>query len=372
MRLDLLRRIYRLKVTLVALAALAVGISLLVLSRSVQVDGVAEWLRLLPLNELGGTLTAAGLFGIVWDYIDNKDKDAREDERIRRLLKESAPEFRDAVVRGFAVSADDLKRVATPELLDGIATNVLGLRLKDKDFASEVYADIRDQAIRAPERWYGVTVKIKVARPKETAATSSAYEVVVQWEYTTVPAHEVHRFACVSNRDEFQELVRDTPYTSTWFLTPRLGFDARNRESFELLLYAVDGEMKPIRRSERKSGQTYSVSLGAGPDRTGKPVRVSYLYRTITPDFGHLLHVDVDQPTRGFTVELDYSDTDISEVSVLDLVASRSAARVERLPADLPGKSLSVRLDGWIFPRTGFAFVWTLDREKALQPRGKR
>lgn len=371
MRLDLLRRIYRLKVTIVALASLAVGISLLVLSRFVQLEG-AEWLRLLPLSELGGTLTAAGLFGIVWDYIDNKDKDAREDERIRRLLKESAPAFRDAVVRGFSVNAEDLIRVATPELLDGIATNVLGLRLKDKDFAGEVYADIRDQAIRAPERWYDVTVRIKISRPPQDASLPSAYEVVVQWEYTTVPAYEVHRFACVSDRDEFQELVRDTPYTSTWFVTSRPGFDARRRESFELLQYSVDGEPKTIRRSERKSGQTYSVSIGASPDRTGKPVRVSYLYRTITPDFGHLLHVDVDQPTRGFSVELDYSDTDIAEVSVLDLVASRSAARVERLPADLPGKSLSVRLDGWIFPRTGFAFVWTLNRERARLQRGKR
>ncbi len=248
---------------------------------------------------------------------------------------------------------------------------MLGLRLKDRDFAREVYADIRDQAIRAPERWYDVTVKIKVSRPKAPHPSSTAYEVVVQWDYTTVPAHDVHRFACVSDRDEFQELVRDTPYTSTWFLTPRPGFDARSRASFEVLQYAIDGEPKTIRRSERKSGQTYSVNLGARPDWTGKPVRVSYLYRTVTPDFGHLLHVDVDQPTRGFSVELDYSDSDISEVSVLDLVASRSAARVERLQADLSSRSLTVRLDGWIFPRTGFAFVWTLDREK-VTPQGRK
>lgn len=49
-------------------------------------------------------------------------------------------------------SFDDLKRVANPELLDDIASNVMSLRLGDEQFAREIYRDIRDQAIHA-ERW---------------------------------------------------------------------------------------------------------------------------------------------------------------------------------------------------------------------------
>jgi len=43
-------------------------------------------------------------------------------ERIRSVLKELAPDLTDVVVKGFAVEPDDLKRVATPELLDDIAS----------------------------------------------------------------------------------------------------------------------------------------------------------------------------------------------------------------------------------------------------------
>ena len=46
--------------------------------------------------------------------------------------------MRDAVVEGFAIHPEDLKRVATPELLDDIAANVMALRLGDEQFAREV------------------------------------------------------------------------------------------------------------------------------------------------------------------------------------------------------------------------------------------
>lgn len=105
MRLDFLQRIYKLKVTIVALVSLGLGIALLVLSRHVPDTPALDWLALWPIGEIGGTLAAAGLFGIAWDYVDGKDKEAREDERIRRLLKESVPAFRDAVVEGLPSTA---------------------------------------------------------------------------------------------------------------------------------------------------------------------------------------------------------------------------------------------------------------------------
>jgi len=67
--------------------------------------------------------------------------------------------MRDAVIRGFAFDDEDLARVASSETLDDIIQNSLALRLGDKTFAEEVYQDIRDQAIRASERWLNAKVE---------------------------------------------------------------------------------------------------------------------------------------------------------------------------------------------------------------------
>lgn len=39
----------------------------------------------------------------------------------------------------------------------------MALRLGDAQFAREIYEDIREQAIRAVERWYDVEVRVRVS-----------------------------------------------------------------------------------------------------------------------------------------------------------------------------------------------------------------
>jgi hypothetical protein len=361
MREDFPERIYKLKATIVALVSFGFGIAFLILSRYVAETPSLWWLAFWPISEIGGTLTAAGLFGIAWEYVDGKDKEAREDERIRRLLRESAPAFRDAVVQGFTVSSDDLERVATPELLDGIAINVLALRLGDRQFASEIYTDIRDQAIGASERWYDVDVSIRLSSVAEIGVIGSPrFEVLVKWEYTVTPSHAVQKFACVSDKDEFRDLIADVPSTIPWLMPARPGFVANSVEAFELLEYRVDGKLQPIRRTTRKSGQTYSVNLGEDVIRAAEPVRVSYLYKTIADKSLHRMFFEMTQPTRGLSMKLDYTDTDIASMSVTDLITSAAGTQVSELPVQADARVLSVDISGWVLPRGGLAYVWTL------------
>ena len=248
----------RLKTTILGLIAFVAGTALLALARTVEGDSYWAWLTFWPLGEIGGILVGAGVLGIAWDYFDGRDRERRDDSRVRRLLKEAAPHFRDAVVKGFAVETEDLKRVATPEMLDSIAGNALGLRLNDSEFAREIYADLVDNVIRAPERWYDVDVRIRLSSVDERSTVGAPrFAVTVTWEYTVVPNSATARFVCTSDREEFHDLLSEVPATSTWFVTPRPGFDAAERTSFELLQYSVDGEELPIRRSARKSSQTY-------------------------------------------------------------------------------------------------------------------
>ena len=271
--------------------------------------------------------------------------------------------MRDAVVEGFAIHPEDLKRVATPELLDDIAANVMALRLGDEQFAREIYRDIRDQAIRAAERWYDVAVRVRLSTAVErSTAGTPLLDVTVEWEYTTVPSSATRRFACVSDQDEYNELRQDVPATSTWFMAPRPGMDARSQEAYELLELTVDGRPQPIRRSTRATGQTYSVDLDEDA-RSGKPVRIRQVFRTITPQWSHRLYFAVAQPTRGWSLRLDYTDTTIAEVQVSDTMATTPASSIIHSPEAVPGKEITVETSSWLLPQSGVAFTWATNDE---------
>jgi len=127
-----------------------------------------------------------------------------------------------------------LDQVATPELLDQIAGNVLALRLRDRAFAEEVYADVRGQALRAPQRWHDVDVQIVLSPAGERNAFGVTLLIVTaRWECTFIPSHATQRFACVPDKDEFRELVPDIPATATWFMTPPSELDASAQESVD-------------------------------------------------------------------------------------------------------------------------------------------
>ena len=360
-----LHRLRRLKAALLAVSFTLAGVLLMMLNAWIAPLqlGIWQWLHALPLGELGGTLFGAGLLSTFFEYTFRRDQEAHTLACFRQIIREEAPAMRDAVVEGFAIHPEDLKRVATPELLDDIAANVMALRLGDEQFAREIYRDIRDQAIRAAERWYDVAVRVRLSTAVErSTAGTPLFDVTVEWEYTTVPSSATRRFACVSDQDEYNELRQDVPATSTWFMAPRPGMDARRREAYELLELTVDGRPQPIRRNTRATGQTYSVDLDEEA-RSGKPVRIRQVFRTITPQWSHRLYFAVRQPTRGWSLRLDYTDTNIGDMRVNDTVATTPAARIVRSPEAVPGKVIALESAGWLMPPSGVAFTWTLDEE---------
>jgi hypothetical protein len=333
-----------------------------------------SWLRPLPWNEFGGILVGAGLLSVWLDHFFEREKDEIDELRLRRLLHEQAPAMRDAVLEAFAANEVDLARVATPQTLDQIITNSLALRLHDPQFASEIYTDIRDQAVGASERWHDATLSIKLspayAPPsmptnKKPFGAPTHFLVTVRWEYTTIPAHVERRFVCVSDRQEYVELANERGDTSAWYIKPAGGIDVSSREAFELLHFAVNGEPRPIRRATRRTGQIYTTSIGQQLLEAKEPVTITYTYSTLTTQAGHLLFFDIEQPTRNLRVDLDYSDCGIESVSALDLMPSVRPTRIERSPASLPEGVVRVDVDGWIFPRSGIAFVWTRQSEVA-------
>ena len=358
-------RLRKTKAAFLAAALTLAGVLLIMLNSWLSTLSLGDWswLHALPLGELGGTLFGAGLLGTLFEYSFRKDQEAATTRQFRQIIHDEAPAMRDAVIEGFAIRPEDLKRVANPELLDAIAANVMALRLGDEQFAREIYADIRDQAIRAVERWHDVEVRIRLSSALERSTVGTPlFDLTVEWEYTTVPAGPVRRFASTSDRAEYRELLLDVPATSPWFMQSRFGVDAASRGCYELLELTVDGRPQSFRRSARRTGQVYTVTLDEAA-MSGEEVRIRQTFRVVTPASGHRIYVELPQPARDVSLVLDYTNTDIATMTVTDMVSSSRSPHVSHAPAATNGRVIHVDAPGWLLPKTGFAFTWTLQSE---------
>ncbi|MEV6831187.1 hypothetical protein [Amycolatopsis sp. NPDC051102] len=361
---DLLHQLYRTKLRLAGLVTAIAGIGLLFAAQAVATTSTLSWLVAWPTNQLGTTLLSAGVIAVIFEYYARKESEALAAERFRAVIRQEAPAIRDAVLDSFAFDPTALKNIASPETLDRIAANALGLRLEDQALAQDVYADVRNQIIGAPERWHDVNVSVDLApwTAGPTTGRGSMFVATLRWEYRVTPANSTMRFACVSDLAEYRDLLRDQATTSAWYFGQSSGLDAASRDAFELVQLAVNGKERTIRRTQRQGAQLYTAGLGTTA-MSGEPVTVAYTYRVLVQRHGHLLYLDLPRPTKGLKVQFNYSEAGIRRVNTLDFIASSQQSRVEHSPEAVPARSVDIGFDGWIFPRSGVAFVWVLEEE---------
>ena len=364
--LPLYRRLLKTKAALLAVSFTLIGILLIMLNAWLATLSLGDWswLHHLPLDEVGGPLLGAGLVSTILDYSYRRDQ---EDIAIRRtqqaIIDLSPAKLWSVLCEGLARHPAELARLTTPKQLDDAAAAIMAQRLGDAQFAREIYADIRDQAIRVAERWYDVEARVRLSTAVErSTAGTPLLDVTVEWEYTTVPSGSERRFACVSDRAAYNALRGDIPTTSTWFMAPRPGMDARSQESYELLELTVDGRPQPIHRTVQEAGQTYRVQLDDAA-QSGESVRIRQMFRTSTPAWGHRLFFELPQPARNMSLAVDYTNTPIADIRVSDTVATFQPSQLVRTPKAAVGKVISLNARGWLLPKTGFAVTWTLEAE---------
>ena len=364
--LPLYRRLLKTKAALLAVSFTLIGILLIMLNAWLATLSLGDWswLHHLPLDEVGGPLLGAGLVSTVLDYSYRRDQEDIAIQRTQQAIIDLSPaKLWSVLCEGLARHPAELARLTTPERLDDAAAAIMAHRLGDEQFAREIYADIRDQAIRAAERWYDVEARVRLSTAVErSTAGTPLLDVTVEWEYTTVPSGSERRFACVSDRVAYNALRGDIPATSTWFMAPRPGMDARSQASYELLELTVDGRPQPIRRTVQEAGQTYRVQLDDAA-QSGEPVRIRQIFRTSTPAWGHRLFFELPQPARNMSLAVDYTNTPFADIRVSDTVATFQPSQLVRTPEAAVGKVVSLNARGWLLPKTGFAVTWTLEVE---------
>ena len=241
-------RLRKTKAAFLATALTLAGILLIMLNGWLSGLNLGDWswLHALPLGELGGTLFGAGLLGTLFEYSFRKDQEAATTRQFRQIIHDEAPAMRDAVIEGFRFDTEDLRRIATPKLLDELAVNSLGMRFGDAAFGREVYGDIKHQAITAEERWYDARVDATLGIPRvRSVAPNPFFDLLVRWEYTVVPKHRFRKFAVVSDRQRYDQMVAERGETSVWFRRPVPGLEVTDPAVFALEQFTINGKAIP-------------------------------------------------------------------------------------------------------------------------------
>ena len=248
--------------------------------------------------------------------------------------------------------------------MDELAVNSLGMRFGDTAFGREVYGDIKHQAITAEERWYDARVDATLGIPRvRSIAPNPFFDLLVRWEYTVVPKHRFRKFAVVSDRQRYDQMVAERGETSVWFKPSGTGLDVTDEASFALVEFSVNGSSVSIERTADTHSQIYTVDIGEDIVTAQQPVVMSFTYRSRLRRDGHMVHFDVDRPTKGFELELNYQDAGIAKMKLVDFISSTRRARVSEAPDVAGVKKYTMSYDGWVLPRAGVAFVWILEDE---------
>ena len=360
---DTLHRLYKTRLTLLGVLLIFIGLGLMVLAKWSANLPHWSWMNHLPVGDVGVGMFTTGLLAVAWQYFAQKVADDQTQERFGRAIDVKIPALRDAVIEGFAFTPEDLARVASPATIDQIARNALGLRLGDRELAAEIYADLRQQVIQSPVRQYDYIIAVDLA-PWQSP---DMFTATIHYEYRVTPANGTMRFSSVSDQETYEELLRDPTSALVWKFRPTGDLHGGSDDAFKLVQFKVNGKPLPIRRTRQARGQSYVVNL---PDRgreqadaaaatATQEVTIAYTYQVLVRRHGHLLYLDIGRPTRGLRVAFRYGGCGISGVTPLDFIASATAARI----TETPTPSIEMAFDGWVLPKSGVAFVWTLDTE---------
>jgi hypothetical protein len=98
----------------------------------------------------------------------------------------------------------------------------------------------------------------------------------------------------------------------------------------------------------------------------GQDHLVSYSYSTLIEPRGHAIWIDIDHPTNGVSVELTHTGTGIERITPLDFLTT--TPRIHRSERETAAP-ISISADGWIQPKSGVVFIWTLTSELNEIPR---
>jgi len=112
--------VYRTKFALLAVVSTFVGVALIVLAHWAAVQANGVWLRSWPVNDIGLGLFTTGLFGVLFQYVGQRDAEEEHLRRLRLVIADDLAGRPDGLVA--LVSSETRDRIVETACASSLAT----------------------------------------------------------------------------------------------------------------------------------------------------------------------------------------------------------------------------------------------------------
>ena len=263
-----------------------------------------------------------------------------------------------------AFTPDRVLDVLASSVVDRVVENSLAKQFGSREFAADVYADLKAQLLRSTERWRNLRISASLSPWNEPSGpTASMLAEAFRYDYHASNLGEILRFASVSDHDEYRRLQADPTCTEVWYVGSSSRLDGASPDAFELISVSVNDQQQKVSRSTKAGAQFFSIYHDSQFRGADKEAVVSFTYCGLVLRHGHLIYIDLAKPVKGLTISLTYGGTGIGHISVVDYIAAAKQPPITQLAVTDPSPSVGLTFDRWVLPKGRVAFVWVLAAE---------
>lgn len=250
------------------------------------------------------------------------------------------------------------------ELLDACFWRIV----KDEEFANDLVGIVKNGAVLPRRRMYNSRIDYTLfeldSSKHKPEVVRDFFGTTLDITFTETVQRKTFDFVSASTNDQYNDLRNDSNVEWRWLRTKHPLIADNDPILFSVTRFSADGIEIPARQTKEQGLTRFLL-----PDNLlNKRVEIRYTLSVICKKRSHLIFYNFDYPTKGYEISLDYGNTDISFVSVVDGLSSPTSPKVTYFPdATNPAtaRRVTIRSNGsWVIPKSNVAFVWRLKEEE--------
>lgn len=368
--LKAIRDIYKLRIIQVLQVLIILSVVFYVLDYFAynQVSDFWIYLRKFPLRALADACLTAFLVGFTYEWIVRRESEATLLELLSEKMSEQKAEIIEEIPRALILNPETMEKVLKNEKVDEVIRKSLQVKLGDHQMGNDLYEGLLRKTLSYSQRWTNYRYKATLSFIRDTTfpeiVRDKFYELTIDLRYETKLNKRKFIFRCVNNVHDYDKSIRDSDNEFTWHFPPAPEFQVLDSTLFMVDKIMINDLELEITSTTEPNGNILVVCTHPEIDKyVGQIVTIYYRYITKINKRGHLFSATVIVPTKYVVIELDYADTDIHYVNVLDFFVSTDIPKITYLPSSKRAHKIEVELNEWAFPKGGVVFVWVLKNE---------
>jgi hypothetical protein len=359
--------IYRLRVIIVIVGLVLFSIACFKIDELIPSTPALQYFDFFPFKAFGEASLIAAVVGITFEIIVRRDAESKLIELVNIQLRENAQNIATLVSRNLLTDKKVMAEVLKPEEVDSIIRNALELQYGETQLVTDIQSKILRRVLTSHETWSNYKYKGALSKIDDPHVSwdlrNSCYDIYIDLSYQTCLQKTEFLFTTARTTEEFNAHLRDPEIQECWLIPPSRALPTLDASVFRILNINVGGQTLHVRKTKDTADKvSYVCSHQSLKEMIGKEVVIHYRYRSRINKLGHLFTVSPIYPTNGLIIELDFANTDIHYVNVLDFFSPVYPSLIRYTPPDKPHK-IEVELNDWSFPKSGVTFVWVLEEE---------